>query len=345
MNIENLASGYKKVYGAASGLRFFCSPGRVNLIGEHTDYNGGYVLPYAINRSIYAAAEAVNGMSSFFSSHFGGKGHWLRFPNAVLDEIALLTGNTGGIRMYIDSDLPEGGGLSSSAALEMIVAKALNALYELNIPNTELALACQRAEHKVGLMCGIMDQFTVAMGKKDMAILLNCERLEYSYVPLALEGYSFVVINSNVKHSLANSAYNDRRNECFDKTNPLHEKRMKHVNSENARVLEAAEALRNGNALRLGRLMNESHYSMRDDYEITCDEIDLLCHLACNFDACLGSRMTGGGFGGCTISLVKTGDVKEFSEIITKKYHETTGIKAEAYDLSAVDGTREIRVK
>jgi len=325
----------------------FRSPGRVNLIGEHTDYNGGYVLPCALNLGLTGSTRLLDNTiseSRFTSVQFGNSGSWLEYPKAVIAEFDKLGLNVPPFELHINGDLPDGVGLSSSAALELLVASVINSQLpsDARLSRLELAYLCQRAEHAVGINCGIMDQFTVAMGKRDHAILLNCKTMKYRYIPLELGDYSLVIVNSNVKHSLASSKYNERRDECFNSTNPMHLKRMKHVNSENERVLAAAEALESGRLTAFGTLMNQSHISMRDDYEISCFEIDTLVETAWNFDGCIGSRMTGGGFGGCTINLVESLKTDEFIKVIGEKYLSITGRSATFYTVTTDDGTRMI---
>jgi len=332
-------------------MKTFRSPGRVNLIGEHTDYNGGYVLPCALNMgftgyvTVPGDADFPDTAVPYFSSAaFGDRGSWLNYPNAVIAEFEKLGIEVPVFALKIDGNLPSGSGLSSSAALELLVATVINSLIpeEKRLQKLDLAFLCQRAEHAVGVNCGIMDQFAAAMGRENCATLLNCASMEFSYIPLNLGEYTIVVVNSNVKHSHVAGKYNDRREECFNADNPLHEKRMRHVNSENARVLAAGQALSSGDVHAFGELMNQSHISMRDDFEVTCAEIDKLVEIAQDFDGCAGSRMTGGGFGGCTVNLVKKDRVPRFIDEVGAEYKNAVGISADFYVITAADGAHEV---
>ncbi len=391
---ETIAPVYEKIYGSDhtnEPLKFF-APGRVNLIGEHTDHEGGYVLPCAITSGIYALANLRDGHSlRLYSLNFDddftpfeidfndinkkidGSKSWVNYPLGVVNELKKLGINfSSGIDIIYNGNLPGGAGLSSSAAIEVLTVEIFNRLFNLNINSVERAKISQRAENNfVGMMCGIMDQFAVSTGKKDHAVLLNCSTLEYSYVPLKLGTDKIIITNSNVKHSLAGSEYNLRRQQCeaalkiiqsvknnitclsdvrpseFETLasaikDPEILKRARHVITENARAIEAAEKLRAGDLKAFGKLMNASHISLRDNYQVTISELDILADLAWNINGVKGSRMTGGGFGGCTVSIVEDGAVQIFQETISREYTKQTGRKADFYILDTSDGASQI---
>ncbi|MCA1614305.1 MAG: galactokinase, partial [Acidobacteria bacterium] len=344
---EILRAAFRGRYGRAA--RLFRAPGRVNLIGEHTDYNDGFVLPMAIDRETVAAAAArpdrrvrVHSLNLDESAEFDldapgekRRGDWLDYVEGVA---RILDAGAGGARLAgadlsILSDVPLGAGLSSSAALEISVGLALASLSGADAGGVRLALAGQRAEHEyVGTKCGIMDQFTAAMARARHALLIDCRTLQATHIPLDTSDVVVAICDTNVKHELSTSEYNRRREECeqgvralqsvlpsiralrdvgveeFDRHAPrvLPEtirRRCRHVVTENARTLAAAESLRRGDLSELGRLMNLSHASLRDDYEVSCAELDALVEIALPLEGVLGARMTGGGFGGSTVSL------------------------------------------
>ncbi len=326
------------------------APGRVNLIGEHTDYNGGFVLPLAVDMGIYCAAAprdddklrfysgsfTADGIAEYSLAELSLKGSWADYPVSVI--LALRAFGyplERGCDLCFCGDLPCGAGLSSSAAIETAVCAALKELYSVPLTPQETAVICQFAENRfIGVNCGIMDQFASAAGKKGRAVLLNSHTLEYSLIPV--ECAAVVIVDSGVRHSLASSAYNDRRRECeaaaaalgvrtlcslspeeFEErkrliTDPVVMKRARHVIYENRRALDAAEALKRGDAAGFGRLMNGSHISLRDDYEVSCAELDILTEKALSVGGVYGSRMTGGGFGGCTVNLIEPSAVENF---------------------------------
>ena len=366
--------------------RLFRAPGRVNLIGEHTDYNDGFVFPAAIDfytqvaaaprsdRKIVVRSENYNedvGLD-LQSSNPKPKKHWSDYVFGV----ALMLMNAGhaitGADLLIESNVPLGAGLSSSAAVEVAVASALLGISGLVIDRLQIALICQRAENEfVGARCGIMDQFISAHAKSDTALLLDCRSLDYQVFPID-PGITLVACNTMVKHDLASGAYNERRAECEEGVKRLHKflpqiralrdvtheeldryagelpeivvKRCRHVVTENERVTQAAICLRNHDPLGFGKLMAESHRSLRDDYEVSCVELDLMVEIAGRAKGVLGSRMTGGGFGGCTINLVRSENVPQFNELISREYQNKTGHAPEIYVSRPAGGAEEISI-
>ena len=367
----------------SSAVRTFRAPGRINLIGEHTDYNGGFAMPAAIGRfttvqmsprsdncvSVFAEnfAESANFELGVSDPH--PKQHWSDYIRGVAFMIESAGIHLKGADLVIKSDIPVGAGLSSSAALEVSAALALLARAEIEINKRELALLCQRAENDfVGVRCGIMDQFASCMGRKDHVLLLDCRTLDIEYVPMPAR-VRLVVCNSMVKHALASGEYNRRRQECeqavevLSRFNPQIRQlrdatmadldhlraladptlfhRARHVVSENQRTLNGAAALRNSDLKALGELMIASHESLRDDFEVSCRELDILVEIAVTQAGVYGSRMMGGGFGGCTISVVDQDRSGSFEETITREYLSRTGTHCETYILEASDGAGE----
>ena len=356
---------------------YFFAPGRVNLIGEHTDYNGGHVFPCALSFGthavlckrddrtvrLYSLNMESQGIIETDLDHiaFDPKQDWANYPLGVLHVMqsrGYLIDQ--GFEMLFWGNIPAGAGLSSSASIELATAVALNTAFQLNIPQIELVKMAQEAENKfVGMNCGIMDQFASGLGKEDHAILLDCNTLQYEYVPLNLKGISIVIINSNKKHSLVNSGYNDRRRESenalkalqtklpikalgelsieeFEKNkdlikDPIEQKRAKHAVYENQRTLQATQCLRKGDVETFGKLMNQSHISLRDDYEVSCPELDIIAETAWTVPGVLGARMTGGGFGGSAVALVKDSAVKQLIDTVGQTYTQKTGLKADFY--------------
>ncbi len=387
---EKMQVTFKKIFGHENYEKFF-SPGRVNLIGEHTDHEGGYVFPCAITFGIYALAsknqnDSIRLYSLNFDENFDSpfeisygeiknsnlSRSWVKYPLGVVKTLQ----NHGfkfnsGIDILYSGNLPDGAGLSSSAAIEVLTGKILSELFNLNIDGVSNAKFSQEAENNfVGVKCGIMDQFAVSMGKKNNAVLLNCSTLDYSYVPLELGNCKIVITNSNVPHSLAGSEYNLRREQCeaalkdlksvknincicdlnekdfFEISNciknPVNLKRARHAVTENSRALKAAEELRAGNLKSFGELMKQSHISLRDDYQVTVKELDTLAELAWETPGVIGSRMTGGGFGGCTVSIVEENCIDNFINSIGEKYTKITGRKADFYVLETSDGAKKL---
>ena len=365
------------------------APGRVNLIGEHTDYNGGHVFPCALTLGTYGAARRRDDRKlHFYSMNLDSFGiveaslddltnkkayNWANYPLGVVWAFAEKGYKLDqGFDMVIWGNIPNGSGLSSSASLEVLTGVILTDLFGItDLTMTDLALIGQYSENNFnGCNCGIMDQFAVAMGKKDNAIFLDTSTLKYEYAPIELKDAKIIITNSKVKHSLVDSAYNDRRRECAEALaelqagveidslgdltpeefeshkslikDPVRLKRAKHAVYENQRTIDAVSALKEGNIERFGELMNQSHISLRDDYEVSCEEIDILVDLAWKIPGVIGSRITGGGFGGCTVSIVKNDAVDTFIETIGEAYKEKVGHEAEFYTVDIGDGASRL---
>ena len=386
---EKLFEKFKELFGDTSDARLYFSPGRVNLIGEHTDYNGGYVFPCALTIGTYGVAKKRNDNKIHFYSmnldNFGvievtlddlsyhAEYNWANYPLGVVWAFA-EKGYTldYGFDMVIWGNIPNGSGLSSSASLEVLTGVVLKDLYNIDaLTMTDLALIGQYSENNFnGCNCGIMDQFAVAMGKADNAIFLDTSTLNFEYAPVKLKDAKIIITNSKVKHSLVDSAYNTRRQECADALaalqtevsieslgdldmetfekyksvigDPIKEQRAKHAVAENQRTIDAVAALKADNIELFGQLMNQSHISLRDDYEVSCEEIDILVDLAWNTPGVIGSRITGGGFGGCTVSIVKNDAIDTFIETIGTAYKEKVGHEAEFYTVEIGDGARRL---
>jgi galactokinase len=364
--------------------RIFRAPGRVNLIGEHTDYNDGYVMPAAVGFSTYVAiaarpdrnllihSEEFPGNFEFDLDHLPGKrvGAWCDYVLGVASVLRQQGHKLGGANLLVHGKVPIGAGLSSSAALEVSSALALLSLTGTILPLPEVAKLCRQAENSfVGARVGIMDQFVSCMGKAGHAFFLDCRSLEFKLVPIPAD-LRLVVCNTMVKHDLATGAYNTRREECeagvraFANWDPSvralrdvsidlldqHEKdvpvtiwkRCSHVVHENQRTLDAASALAEGNLARVEKLMRESHNSLRDLYEVSCRELDVMVEAAAGLPGFCGGRMTGGGFGGCTVNLVREENAEDFAKRIAKRYREATGIHPQVYLCSAEDGAQAL---
>ena len=369
--------------------RAFFSPGRVNLIGEHTDYNGGHVFPCAISLGTYAlVADRQDDRTRMYSMNQEGAGiiefgmtglsydsekGWANYPMGVV-KVFEDAGHkcSHGFDILIYGTLPNGSGLSSSASLEVLTAVILNDAFGFGLDMVEMVKLSQKAENTfVGVNCGIMDQFAVGMGRKDCAILLDCSTLEYRYSKIALEGASIVITNTNKPHSLASSAYNVRRAQCEHALNELKEvrpeletlgaltnleydklaghisdhverQRARHAVYENQRTMEAVQALEDDDVQRFGELMDMSHVSLRDDYDVTGVELDTLAELAWEQEGVIGSRMTGAGFGGCTVSLVKDECIEAFKKNVEVGYEKKIGYKPSFYVASIADGTHRL---
>lgn len=386
---KKLFDMFAELFGNSEGARFYFSPGRVNLIGEHTDYNGGHVFPCALTLGTYGAArKREDNKIHFYSMNLNSFGvveaslddltnkkeyNWANYPLGVVWAFKEKGHTiTSGFDMVIWGNIPNGSGLSSSASLEVLTGVILTDLFEIkDLSMTDLALIGQYSENNFnGCNCGIMDQFAVAMGKKDHAIFLDTSDLSYEYAPCILDGAKIVITNSKVKHSLVDSAYNDRRNECAAALKALQSEldiqvlgdltpeeleahkslikdeiqlqRAKHAVYENQRTIDAVTALKAGDIESFGKLMNQSHISLRDDYDVSCEEIDILVDLAWKIPGVLGSRITGGGFGGCTVSIVKDESVDTFIETIGKTYLEKVGHEAEFYTVDIGDGASRL---
>ena len=379
---------FKNEYGEDNReIKTFLSPGRVNLIGEHIDYNGGFVFPGALTVGIFAAiALRDDSKIRMRSKNVAGEvvinldeelkykkeDDWGNYPKGVIKALKDLGCEVQGMDIVLYSNIPDGAGLSSSAALEVLMAYII--LYLENpeqIDRVEIAKLCQRVENEfVGVNCGIMDQFAVAIGKKDKAILLDCASLYYEYAPLNLGEYSLVIMSTNKRRELADSKYNERRSECEQALKELQVKlnikslgelteeefennkylikdevrikRAKHAVYENQRTLKAVKALEENDIEAFGKLMIESHNSLRDDYEVTGKELDTLVDLSLKHEATVGSRMTGAGFGGCTVSIVEGSKVDDFKKFVGENYKKIIGYDADFYVASIGDGTREI---
>lgn len=386
MNQQALRSKFNEVFQKEK--LYFFAPGRVNLIGEHTDYNGGHVFPCALSFGTHCVfckrdddkirLHSLNlpekGIIEADLNHIEYKKEqdWANYPLGMIKTIQ----NHGykldhGFELLFWGDIPNGAGLSSSASIELATAVAMNKAFNLHIPQVELVKMAQEDENKfVGMNCGIMDQFASGMGKEDHAILLDCNTLDYEYVPLNLRGVSIVIINSNKKHALVTSEYNTRRKECehalkelqqqlpikalgeltieqFEQnkhliTSEVEQRRAKHAVYENQRTLQAAAALKKGDLATFGKLMNQSHVSLRDDYETSAPELDLITETAWSVEGVLGARITGGGFGGCAVALVKDEAVKPLMDAVNRIYPQKTGLKADFYIASAGGPARQM---
>lgn len=364
--------------------RVFAAPGRVNIIGEHTDYNGGLVLPAAIDKAAYLAiGPARQGKGKWISADFndtveidfnGLARHEKSWPNylvGIIDQFKKLGHEPEAFNAVLAADVPIGAGLSSSAAIETVTAFAINALGNFGIKHLDMALLAQRAEHEyIGLKVGIMDMFASLHGKKDHVIRLDCRSLEYEYYPLELEQYKIVLMDTGVKHELASSEYNIRRQQCEegvsvlkkhyngitqlrdvttemlenhrDELDPVIYKRCYFVVEENKRVDKVCEALKQGSLDQAGQLLYESHAGLQYDYEVSSKELDLLVKLVKDETFVLGSRMMGGGFGGCTINIIHQDAIDALIAKIGPVYKENTGIELHAYEVVTGDGAREI---
>lgn len=385
-NMRNMAHTREaKTEIPIQGSHVFRAPGRVNLIGEHTDYNDGFVMPAAIGFSTWVTSAPRDDRTvSVFSENFSeriefelddqnprAQGHWSDYVKGVAITLERAGHRLRGAELRIRGEVPIGSGLSSSAALEVASGYALLTNSGLIIDRTELARICQRAENEfVGMRCGIMDQFVSCNGQAGMALLLDCRSLEYRPLPLP-EHARLAICNTMVKHALATGEYNARRLECeaavhhFAQSRPnvralrdisevelelygsdLSEviyRRCRHVITENARVRAAGAALEKGDLAAFGQLMNSSHRSLRDDYEVSCKELDLMVELARQVRGVYGARMTGGGFGGCTVNLIEAENVDEFKEAVAHGYEKATGLAPEIYVCSAAEGVEEVK--
>lgn len=380
---------FEELFGAGGEIRAYFAPGRVNLIGEHTDYNGGHVFPCALTIGTYGLArKREDKRLRFYSMNFPEDGviessledlkpaeeaGWTNYPKGVMWAFEARGHKLPwGVDFLVYGDIPNGSGLSSSASLEVLTGWMLKDIHGIeSLSGQELAVIGQYAEnHFNGMNCGIMDQFASAMGKKDSAIFLDTSTLEFEYAPVALPDARIVITNSKVKHSLVGSAYNDRRNEseqalkdlqkvvhietlgdlteeAFEEhkmaiKDPVCRKRAKHAVYENQRTIKAYNALKANNLEAFGKYMNASHISLRDDYEVSCDEIDILVDLAWQIPGVIGSRMTGGGFGGCTVSIVKNDAVDDFIEKVDEGYQARTGHRAEFYVVDVGEGAHRL---
>lgn len=381
---QQLMEKFVEIFGEGGDIRAYFAPGRVNLIGEHTDYNGGHVFPCALTIGTYAIArKRADNRLRFYSMNFDNLGimessledlvctkeaNWTNYPKGVMWTFKGKGYDfQEGFDILIYGNIPNGSGLSSSASLEVLIGIMLRDMFGFSLTNIDIALFGQYAENNFnGMNCGIMDQFASAMGKKDHAIFLDTSNLNYEYASIALEHAKIVITNSNVKHSLVGSEYNVRRSQCetalaelqkvasiqtlgdlteeaFENikeaiTDPVNVKRAKHAVYENQRTIQAVKALKENNIAEFGRLMNASHVSLRDDYEVSCPEIDVLVEEAWKVEGVIGSRITGGGFGGCTVSIVENDAVDTFIEKVGAAYQERLGLKADFYVVEIGEG-------
>ncbi len=385
---ETILKRFTEVFGDAEGVKVYFAPGRVNLIGEHTDYNGGHVFPCALTIGTYGAARRrTDNKLCFYSMNFEKLGvitssmdeltaskeaGWTNYPKGVM----WAFGEKGlkipcGMDLMLYGNIPNGSGLSSSASVEVLTGYILRDFYGFDVSNQDLALIGQYAENNFNKVnCGIMDQFAIAMGKKDHAIFLDTADLSYTYAPIALEGAKIVIACSNKKRGLGDSKYNERRSECekalaelqekveikslgeldeeaFEKYqsaigDEVRRKRARHAVYENQRTIRAVEALQKNDVIQFGQLMNASHVSLRDDYEVTGIELDTLVEEAWKAEGVIGSRMTGAGFGGCTVSIVKDAFIDAFIERVGTAYQNKIGYQADFYVVEIGDGPRAL---
>ena len=387
--IIKLTEHFKEIFKQDDNIESFFSPGRVNLIGEHTDYNGGFVFPCALDFGTYAIVRQREDKNfRMYSENFEDLGiiefnldnlvydkkdDWANYPKGViktfLDKGFKIPN---GFDVLFFGNIPNGAGLSSSASIEVLTAVILKSLFNLDIDMVEMVKYCQIAENKfIGVNSGIMDQFAVGMGKKDNAILLDCNTLNFTYVPVKLKDMSIVIANTNKKRGLADSKYNERRSSCEEAVAVLNKngvnikylgeltveefnkvkhfikdeeqlKRATHAVTENERAKVAVEFLKKDDIKTFGELMNKSHISLRDDYEVTGLELDSLVEAAWEEVGTVGARMTGAGFGGCTVRIVKNSEVDNFIKNVGKKYKEKTGLEASFYIANIGDGARKL---
>ena len=385
--LQNVKSEFIKKYNALeSDVRLFFTPGRVNIIGEHIDYNGGFVFPCALDFGTYAAVRVRDDRIVKFSTlnfdlevsvdldnnTYVKEDDWTNYPKGVIKYYEELGHKVPGFEVLFYGNIPNGSGLSSSASLEVLTATIVYALVDGHVDMVDLVKISQKAENEfVGVNCGIMDQFAVGMGKKDHAILLNCDTLEYKYAPFKLDGVKIVIGNTKKRRGLADSKYNERRQECdyalaklqtkldinylcdldletFEANadlidNEVSRDRARHAVAENARVKACMDALNNGDLATVGELLNQSHVSLRDLYEVTGVELDTMVEEAWKIQGTIGARMTGAGFGGCTVALVKEEAVETFIEEVGKNYEARTGLTPEFYVAGVGQGSHEVK--
>lgn len=381
---ETILKKFEEVFGDIDGAKVFFAPGRVNLIGEHTDYNGGHVFPCALTIGTYGVARVRNDKKlRFYSMNFDELGviessieglkpekeaDWTNYPKGVMWAFEKRGFQIpSGMDLLLNGNIPNGSGLSSSASVEVLTGFILRDFFGFDVSNQNLALIGQYSENNFnGVNCGIMDQFAIAMGKKDHAIFLDTADLSYTYAPVKLEGAKIVIACSNKKRGLGDSKYNERRSECetalaelqkvvdikglgdlteeqFEEHksaigDPVRVRRAKHAVYENQRTIKAVEALQANDIAQFGQLMNASHVSLRDDYEVTGIELDTLVEEAWKIDGVIGSRMTGAGFGGCTVSLVKDEAIDTFKKQVGEAYLAKIGYSADFYVVEVGDG-------
>lgn len=385
---EKIRTKFEELFGNEGDIKEYFAPGRVNLIGEHTDYNGGHVFPCALTMGTYAVARKRNDNKiRLYSMNFENLGilestiddlkynkseNWINYPKSMIWAMKEEGFNIDkGFDIVYLGTIPNGAGLSSSASIEVLTGFVLKDLFDLDVDMTKIALLGQKAENKyIGVNCGIMDQFIIANGKKDCAIFLDTANLEYEYAPVKLENAKIVIMNTNKKRGLGDSKYNERRAECeealrelqqklnikslgelteeeFEENKDLiksetRQKRAKHAVYENQRTIKAVKALKENKIDLFGELMIASHNSLRDDYEVTGKELDTLVEESLKQDGVIGARMTGAGFGGCTVSIVKSDKVDDFIKNVGKGYKDKIGYEADFYAVEIGDGPRKI---
>lgn len=385
---EKIRTKFEELFGNEGDIKEYFAPGRVNLIGEHTDYNGGHVFPCALTMGTYAVARKRNDNKiRLYSMNFENLGilestiddlkynkseNWINYPKSMIWAMKEEGFNIDkGFDIVYLGTIPNGAGLSSSASIEVLTGFVLKDLFDLDVDMTKIALLGQKAENKyIGVNCGIMDQFIIANGKKDCAIFLDTANLEYEYAPVKLENAKIVIMNTNKKRGLGDSKYNERRAECeealrelqqklnikslgelteeeFEENKDLiksetRQKRAKHAVYENQRTIKAVKALKENKIDLFGELMIASHNSLRDDYEVTGKELDTLVEESLKQDGVIGARMTGAGFGGCTVSIVKSDKVDDFIKNVGKSYKDKIGYEADFYAVEIGDGPRKI---
>ncbi|PAE17844.1 galactokinase [Virgibacillus sp. 7505] len=385
---QNLTASFQEIFQTNENPRQFFAPGRINLIGEHTDYNGGHVFPAAISYGTYAlAAKRSDNLIRFYSMNFSETGiierrlddlafqsddDWANYPKGVLLYLQQATDKiTSGMDILYYGDIPNGAGLSSSASIELVTGVLADSIYGLGMERIPLVQLGQRVENEyIGVNSGIMDQFSVGMGKQGHAILLDCNTLDYEHAPVDLSEHVILIANTNKQRTLSGSKYNERRSECeaalqdlkqklkinslgelspetFDQhhtliSNPVHVKRARHAVYENNRTIEALKKLQRHDLAAFGELMNDSHRSLRDDYEVTGQELDTIVEAAWAQDGVLGARMTGAGFGGCAIALVEKDKIEAVQAGIQQHYKEKIGYEATFYTATIGDGAKEL---
>ena len=385
---EKIRTKFEELFGNEGDIKEYFAPGRVNLIGEHTDYNGGHVFPCALTMGTYAVARKRNDNKiRLYSMNFENLGilestiddlkynkseNWINYPKSMIWAMKEEGFNIDkGFDIVYLGTIPNGAGLSSSASIEVLTGFVLKDLFNLDVDMTKIALLGQKAENKyIGVNCGIMDQFIIANGKKDCAVFLDTSNLKYEYAPVKLEDAKIVIMNTNKKRGLGDSKYNERRAECeealkelqqklnikslgelteeeFEKNKDLiksetRQKRAKHAVYENQRTIKAVKALKENKIDLFGELMIASHNSLRDDYEVTGKELDTLVEESLKQDGVIGARMTGAGFGGCAVSIVKSHKVDDFIKNVGKSYKDKIGYEADFYAVEIGDGPRKI---
>lgn len=386
MDKQTLQAKFKEIFQTDAEVCSF-SPGRVNLIGEHTDYNGGHVFPCAISLGTYgAASKRADNLIKLYSANFADAGvisvdntdlhfdkadGWSNYAKGVLLYLQQQThAFASGLNIYVAGNIPNGSGLSSSASLELLIGVLASALFGVKVPRLDLVKIGMKTENDfIGVNSGIMDQFAVGMGKANHAIYLDTNTLQYKYLPLDLADATLVIMNTNHRRELSGSKYNERRSECEQAVRDLQTKlpdlktlgeltvgqfdeyryligeenclrRATHAVSENARTQAATDALSHHDVARFGRLMNASHVSLEYDYQVTGPQLNAIVHAAWQQPGTIGARMTGAGFGGCALALVKTDALAAFETNVATAYHKATGLKAEFYEAKIADGTK-----